>query len=142
MVETGYSSFSTTVDKTNRFLREIEGANGWSKDNRNRSYAALRAVLHTLRDRLTVDEAAQLAAQLPLLVRGIFYDGWNPSSVPIKAGKEEFLKRIRCELPYDPDGDVEPLVRTVLDVVKRHIAPGEWEDIRCSMPKNLASMLP
>lgn len=31
--------------------------------------------LHALQDRLTVQEGADLAAQLPLLVKGIFYDG-------------------------------------------------------------------
>jgi uncharacterized protein (DUF2267 family) len=63
MVDTGFASFSATVDKTNQVLREIEEAFGWPKERRKQSYAALRAVLHALRDRLTVDEAAQFGAQ-------------------------------------------------------------------------------
>ncbi len=72
MTMTGLSSFDTTLEKTNHILREIEQAYGWPKDRRNQSYGALRAVLHALRDRLTVEVTAQLAAQLPLLVRGIY----------------------------------------------------------------------
>jgi uncharacterized protein (DUF2267 family) len=53
-------------------------AYGWPKERRNQSYAALGAVLHALRDRLTVEETAQLGAQLPMLVRGIFYAEWDP----------------------------------------------------------------
>src|SRR5690606_28737777 len=73
MGATGHSTFDKTVDKTNHVLKEIEQAYGWPKERRNHSYDALRAVLHALRDRLTVDECADLAAQLPLLVRGVYY---------------------------------------------------------------------
>ncbi|MFO7249920.1 MAG: DUF2267 domain-containing protein [Actinomycetes bacterium] len=141
MADTGYSSFNTTVDKTNRVLNEIEHACGWTKAQRNRSYAALRAVLHAVRDRLTVDASAQFAAQLPMLIRGMYYDGWNPSAVPVKTDKEEFLARVRREYPFELDGDVEELVHAVLDTLKRHVTPGEWDHIRMSMGRKLASVL-
>jgi len=142
MADTGYSSFNTTVDKTNRVLNEIEQACGWTKDQRNRSYAALRAVLHAVRDRLTVDASAQLAAQLPLLIRGIYYDGWNPSSVPVKADKEEFLQRIRREFPFPiNDEDVEKITHVVLSTLKQHVTAGEWDHIRMNMGRKLASMV-
>jgi uncharacterized protein (DUF2267 family) len=143
MADTGYSSFNTTVDKTNRVLNEIERACGWTKAQRNRSYAALRAVLHAVRDRLTVDASAQFAAQLPMLIRGMYYDGWNPSSVPVKADKEEFLDRVRREYPFELDGevDVEGLVHAVMDTLKHHVTEGEWDHIRMSMGRKLASVL-
>ena len=124
MADTGYSSFNTTVDKTNRVLNEIEQACGWTKAQRNRSYAALRAVLHAVRDRLTVDASAQFAAQLPMLIRGMYYDGWNPSAVPVKTDKEEFLARVRREYPFELDGDVEELVHAVLDTLETPRHPG------------------
>jgi len=37
-------------------------------------------------DRLPITIAANFAAQLPELLRGVFYDGWSPSRVPIKFG--------------------------------------------------------
>lgn len=141
MADTGYSSFNTTVDKTNRILNEIEEACGWTKDQRNRSYAALRAVLHAVRDRLTVDASAQFAAQLPMLIRGIYYDGWNPSSVPFKADKEEFFDRVKREYPFEPDDDLKEITQAVLSVLKKHVTSGEWDHIRMSMGKKLASVL-
>jgi uncharacterized protein (DUF2267 family) len=141
MVETGYRSFDTTVDKTNQVLRDIEEAYGWPKERRNQSVAALRTVLHALRDRLTVEESAQLAAQLPMLIRGIYFEGWDPSRVPVKAGREEFLRRIREEFRYDVQGGVESVVRTVIGALRRYVTDDEWDDIRASMPKDLAPIL-
>lgn len=142
MAETGYSSFDTTVQKTNRILKEIEQAYGWPKERRNMSYAALRAVLHALRDRLTVQETAHLAAQLPMLVRGIYYHNWDPSEVPVKMDREEFLERVQEEFPYEVVGGVERLVQTVLQALRLYVTEGEWEIIKSNMPKDLAPLLP
>jgi len=141
MAETGFSSFSTTVDKTNRVLKEIEEANAWPRERRNESYAALRAVSHALRDRLTVEETAHLAAQLPMLIRGLYYEGWNPARVPVKMNKEQFLERVRRDFPFDVGDDVEPLVHSVLRSLSLHITDGEWKNIKSSVPKGLAAVL-
>jgi len=142
MAQTGFTSFNTTVDKTNHLLHEIEESFGWPKDRRNQSYAALRGLLHALRDRLTVEEAAQLGAQLPMLVRGIYYEGWDPSKVPVKMDRDEFLQRVRREFPYSIDSDIEAVVRAVLLALRHHVTEGEWDDIRASLPKNLAVATP
>ncbi|WP_055490744.1 DUF2267 domain-containing protein [Streptomyces sp. TP-A0356] len=142
MVETGFASFDTTVDKTNRLLKDIEESYGWPKERRNQSYAALRSVLHLLRDRLTVQEAAHLGAQLPMLVRGFYYEGWDPDRAPEKVGKQEFLERLRQQFPYEVQGGMEELARTVLRALSRHVTEGEWEDIKSVLPKDLAELLP
>jgi uncharacterized protein (DUF2267 family) len=142
MSATGYATFDTTLEKTNGILKQIERTYDWPKERRNQSYNALRAVLHAVRDRLTVEEAAQLSAQLPLLVRGIYFEGWAPSRVPVKMHREEFLKRIRDEFPYEVPGGVEHLFDTVVQALRRHITAGEWEDVRANLPKDVVAVLP
>jgi uncharacterized protein (DUF2267 family) len=142
MTATGFTTFDTTVHKTNQVLKEIEETYGWSRELRHQSYSALRAVLHALRDRLTVDEASDLAAQLPLLIRGLYYEGWDPSKVPVKMSKEEFLDRVRRELGFEVEGGIEQLVSTVLRALGRYVTDGEWQDIRSSLPRDLASVIP
>jgi uncharacterized protein (DUF2267 family) len=137
MANTGFATFDTTVDKTNRILREIEEAYGWPSERRQQSYMALRVVLHALRDRLTVEESAQLAAQLPMLIRGLYYSEWDPSLVPLKMDSDEFYARVRQEFIFDIDGTIPQLVHTVLDKLRKHVTDGEWEDIKSSMPKGL-----
>lgn len=146
MVDTGFAPLSATVDKTNRVLRDIEESFGWPKERRNQSYAALRAVLHAVRDRLTVDEAAHVAAQLPVLIRGIYYGGWDPSRAPQKMSREEFLERVRKEFPFSLDADdldagSEELVRSVVGALRRHLSAGEWSDVVSSLPKKLKPLL-
>jgi uncharacterized protein (DUF2267 family) len=142
-MDTGYSTFNSTVHKTNRVLRDIEEAYGWRKELREQSYSALRAVLHALRDRLTVQEAADLAAQLPMLVRGLFYEAWDPSRVPVKMHKDEFLERIRRHLSFElPDDNIERCVRVVLGALGRFVTEGELEDIRAVMPRDIAVLVP
>ncbi|MFF0065377.1 DUF2267 domain-containing protein [Streptomyces sp. NPDC005279] len=142
MVATGFSSFDTMVDKANRLLKEIEQAFGWPKERRNQSYAALRGVLHALRDRLSVDETAHFGAQLPTLIRGVYYDGWKPAETPVKMNREEFLARVKEEFPYAVEGGTEELVHTVLEVLKGHVSEGEWGALKAHMPKSLATVLP
>jgi uncharacterized protein (DUF2267 family) len=141
MADTGFSSFSATVDKTNHILKDIEQAYGWPKERRNQSYAALRAVLHALRDRLTIEESAHLATQLPMLVRGIYYHAWKPSRVPEKMHKQEFLQRVGQEFPFEVEGGIERLTQAVLQALKHHVTDGEWENVKHSLPKDLASLL-
>jgi uncharacterized protein (DUF2267 family) len=142
MSTTGFASFDSTLEKTNHVLRDIEEHYGWTKEQRSRSYGALRSVLHTLRDRLTVQECADLSAQLPMLIRGIYYEAWNPSHVPVKLRREEFLERVAAQLPYEVEGKVEELVQTTLQALRRHITEGEWADIKDSVPKDVAEVLP
>ena len=59
------------------------------------AWKALRAVLHTVRDRLPLDVAVHFGAQLPMLIRGMYYEGWEPSKVPIKMTRESFLAAIQ-----------------------------------------------
>jgi uncharacterized protein (DUF2267 family) len=113
---------------------------GWDK-RRNQSYAALRVVLHELRDRLTVEEAADFAAQLPLLIKGIFYDGWRPAAVPRKIDREQFLEDIRTTFRFSMDRSIDEMVHVVLQALRKHVSEGELEDIRSILPRDLASML-
>ncbi|MEV7328330.1 DUF2267 domain-containing protein [Micromonospora sp. NPDC093244] len=142
MADTMISAFESSLDKTNLILKDIEAAYGWPKDRRNQSYAALRTVLHLLRDRLPVNESVEFAQQLPVLVRGIYFDGWNPSDVPIKLNRDDFLYEVRQGFPYDVDGGPERVTQVVLDTLRRHITQGEWQDVKETMPKDLATFFP
>jgi uncharacterized protein (DUF2267 family) len=120
MAEQLHSAFESSMDKTNVILKDIENAYGWPKEKRNQSYAALRTVLHLLRDRMPVQESVEFAAQLPVLVRGIYFEGWKPMDVPVKLNRDDFLLEVRRHFPYDVEGGTG-VVQVVLDTLRQHV---------------------
>jgi uncharacterized protein (DUF2267 family) len=112
---------------------------GWP--DKHRAYVALRAVLHALRDRLSVDQAAALGAQLPLLVRGLYYEGWHPAGKPSKERrKEEFLAHVRQELRNHPDIDPEGAARAVFRVLAKHVSVGEVQHVKITLPEEIRTL--
>lgn len=140
MSQTGLSAFDSTIHTTNVWLQDLMDYLG---TDRQRAYLALRAVLHALRDRLTVEEAADLAAQLPMLVRGFYYEGWHPHGKPLKERtREEFLALVAGAFQDDPCVDLEGVVRAVFQVLARHLSAGEIEDIKSSLPAAIRALWP
>lgn len=141
MSQTGLKPFDSTIQTTNIWLNDILERLGWQDSYR--AYHALRAVLHALRDRLTVEQAAALAAQLPMLVRGFYYEGWHPHGKPVKERhKEEFLAHIADAFRDDPDVDPEQVTRAVFQVLAKHVTVGEIESVKQSLPTELRSLWP
>jgi uncharacterized protein (DUF2267 family) len=138
---TGLDVFDTTVHKTHVWLNDIMQELGW--EDRYKAYLGLRTTLHALRDRLTVEETAQLAAQLPMLIRGLYYEGWDPTGKPQKVRhKAAFLTPIREHFQDDWDVDPEEVARAVLQVLTQHVSEGEIADIKHLFPIELRALWP
>lgn len=132
-------SFDGTLEKANDWLADVQHLLGIHDSHR--ALAALRATLHALRDRLGVEEAAQLGAQLPLLIRGLYYENWKPAATPVRIRRaEEFLAYVARD--YGRDGETEDVVRAVLRVLARHVSPGELESIRHALPRAIGQFVP
>ena len=140
MSTTTIKAFDTTLQLTYVWLHEL--AEQMGTQDRHRAYHALWAVLHALRDRLTVEEVAALGAQLPLLVRGIYYEGWHPGNKPLKTRREDFLAAIRAAFRDDPDIDPEEVIQAVFLLLSRHVTVGEIESVKHLLPAKLRSLWP
>lgn len=140
MSATGLEVFDTTIQKTNGWLKELMEI--LDSDSRQEAYLVLRATLHALRDRLTIDETAQLAAQLPMLVRGFYYEGWDPSDKPLKERhQDEFLGGINRQLTPSAV-EAETAARAVFLLLANRISEGEIEDIEHVLPKEIRELWP
>ncbi|MFH9352269.1 DUF2267 domain-containing protein [Kitasatospora sp. NPDC017646] len=93
-----------------------------------------------LRDRLPTDVVAHLGAQLPTLVRGVFYEGWNPHPTPAKFDRQEYLDRFSHEASL-PAEDAEDIVRAVTRAVFLHIPPEQLEHVFDTLPHDLRSLV-
>jgi uncharacterized protein (DUF2267 family) len=138
--KTHVAPFDSTLQTTNIWLNEIQEQLGWGEDHQ-RAYHALRAVLHALRDRLPVDHAAALAAQLPMLIRGFYYEGWHPHGKPVKERhKDAFLAHIAADFREEPYADPERVAKAVLRVLSKHVSSGEIDRVKGSLPTEIRSL--
>lgn len=97
MSATGLDTFDRTIHETNHWLRIVMAE--LKTDNRRQAYAALRASLHALRDRIGPENAVHFGAQLPILLRGIYYEGWRPSETPTRERRlDDFLAYVESLL--------------------------------------------
>jgi uncharacterized protein (DUF2267 family) len=128
--------------KSNLWISKLSDELGWA--NAPLTLLGLRAVLHALRDRLPPDEAVELSAQMPLIIKGVYFDGWDPSATPVKARtKEEFLGLVRIRLQRAArDVDAERLTRAVFRLIADRVSEGEIRDVRGMLPSEVAELWP
>jgi uncharacterized protein (DUF2267 family) len=134
----GLSVFDRTVQVTNIWLDEIMEKLG---PDRQISWKVLSTVLHKLRDMLQPNLAAHLGTQLPLLVRGVYYDLYAPSKQPTSLrDREDFVSEVEKWLwdirPVDPLLAIE----TVFGVLNRHLSAGEVAKVREALPASTRSL--
>lgn len=123
--------FEHTVQTTHEWLADV--AEVFGTHDQRFALRVVRAWLHALRDRMTVFEAVNFGAQLPELLRGIYYDGWSPSRVPMKYGPEEFAARFAAEARI-PVSDVNWTAARIALVMQAHLSPGQLEHALAQLP--------
>jgi len=138
MSTTGLAVFDETIHKTNAWLKEISQTLDCDQHG---SYQALRAVLHCLRDRLIDDEVTHLGDQLPMLVRGIYYQAGDRQGNRRRIrSREEFLARIAANLA---NASIEPeeAARAVFQVLENHVTRGEALRVIGELPHDIRVLL-
>jgi uncharacterized protein (DUF2267 family) len=128
-----------TVAKTYEWLKQV--AERDEVDDVHRAYHVLRAVLHALRDRVEPNVAAHVAAQLPLLVRGIFYEGWEPAKTPMRMSLTEFLARVEKEAGLKGTSEAEEAARAVMVVCWAELGEGTMGHLISVLPSDFAVLM-
>ncbi|MBX6751810.1 MAG: DUF2267 domain-containing protein [Micromonosporaceae bacterium] len=128
------SHYAHAVHRASVWVADVAAALG----TQDRHYArrVLRAWLHTLRDRLTIDAAAKFGQQLPELLRGTYYDGWEPSRVPMRYNAAEYVQRFAAEAMVPPS-EVPAIAATVTHVITDHMSPGQVAEALAELPAGL-----
>lgn len=137
----GLEGLDHTVQLTHIWINDLDERLQWN--NKARSYRLLKAVLHAIRDSLRVDEAANLGAQLPGLLRGAYYEQWHPAATPIKSRTiEEFLARVNESFRRDPLPQPAQSIIAVLQLLSAKITEGEIDDVRGCLPEAVRNIWP
>jgi len=137
---TTISDLNATVAAAEDWINDLMRHLGWQ--DRARVFLALLATLHALRDCLARDEAIYIGAQLPTLLRGLYYEGWHPSARPATKSRNAFLERIHDGVHRDPGVDTEQVARAVFALLAARLPAAEIEDAKAATPSVLHNLWP
>lgn len=138
MSRTGVDSLDRSIERTNQWLGDV--ASSFETEDRKLAYRVTRSWLHTLRDRLPVTVAAHLAAQLPELLRGVFYEGWNPSKVPAKYDRDEYITRFARNAQIH-NTEVRNASQLVTSAMRRHLSDGVVNEAFGVLPADIRELI-
>ena len=137
---TAIAELEKSVHVTEKWIDDVARRLGWR--DRERGYLALVATLHALRDSLPAHEAAFLGDFLPVLLRGLYYEGWRLPKYSSFRSQDAFLERVREGVHRDPAVDAEPVAKVILAQLAEHLPASELEDVRAVTPKALRAFWP
>lgn len=132
-------TFEQTARKSSEWVAEVMAKLG--TENPADGLQALRAGLHVIRDRLPPAEVVDLGAQLPMAIRGLYYEGWRWPAEPANIRDLEGLKAAVHE-HLDATSALDPLavLRAVITVLAWHVSGGEIDHVTSVMPKKIAAL--
>jgi uncharacterized protein (DUF2267 family) len=141
MSAVGLESIEHTVELTHRWINDLDARLGW--ENKPRSFRLLRTVLQALRDWLSVNVAANFGAQLPELLRGVYYEHWRPIATPVKERhKADFIARVEKAFKADPIVFTSEAVTAVFELLSEKLTAGEIEHVRHVLPADIRALWP
>lgn len=140
---TDITILNKNINKTHEWLNDIEQNAGLHEEDKKRVLSFLRAVLHCLRDHLPINNLAHFSAQLPIVIRGLLFEGWNPEHIPMTARKEgQFLEYIIKQLPINYQNmDIENYTKAVFKTIYKMVDLQEVEKLAKVLPKDIRRLL-
>lgn len=133
--------FERTTHEAHEWVNDIAGRTGWT--NEREVLHLMRSVLCKIRDHLPVNEMAQFSAQLPIILRGMFFEGWQPKKTPVRERHAaDFVAAVEKEIGDVMDYRGPADVQAVFGVINNHITRGEVADVRACLPQELREMWP
>jgi uncharacterized protein (DUF2267 family) len=132
--------FGGAIQVAEEWIDDLTRRLGWH--DREKVYLAFVATLHALRDSLPIHEAVFLGDYLPILLRGLYYEGWRLSKYSSFKNRDAFLERIQEGVHRDPGIDAEHVARAVLALLAERLPASELEDVKAVTPKALRAFWP
>lgn len=140
---TGLDVFDSTIQRTNSWLKDLMLELN-SSDHR-KTYLIFRSVLHALRDHLAEDEAVYIGEQLPMLIRGMYFEHWDPHGKPLPLrNRNDFFAALSTYMARDGDStsNAETAARAVFRLLDRKATDGEMQDVQQVIPPALLDLWP
>ena len=137
----GLEVIDLAAQTAHEWVNELAGRLDWV--SKRSALRLFRVTMHQIRDHLLLDEVAQFSAQLPLLIRGMFFEGWVPKRTPVKERHAKtFVQAIEAQLADTDDYRGQEDITYVFHLLNAHLSAGEIEDVRASLPSEIRDFWP
>ncbi|UWQ14241.1 DUF2267 domain-containing protein [Aliiroseovarius sp. M344] len=137
----GLEVIDRTVHLTHEWINELTERLDWT--SAHDALRLMRATLTAVRDHISHEEAAQLSAQMPLLIRGMFFEGWQPAQTPMRdRNVDHFISRIETTFGASTEYRGPEDITTVFKLLNARISDGEVKDVRGALPEAIRSLWP
>lgn len=137
----GLEVIDHTVQLTHEWINELRDRLDWysSRD----ALRLMRVTLAQVRDHITHEEIAQLSAQMPLLVRGMFFEGWTPAKTPVKdRSADTFIEMIEEQVSEVQEWRGAADITAVFEMLNARISAGEIANVKANLPKHIRALWP
>lgn len=137
----GLEVIDHTVQLTHEWINELRDRLDWfsSRD----ALRLMRVTLAQIRDHITHEELAQLSAQMPLLVRGMLFEGWSPAHTPVKdRSADRFIEMIEEQVSEVQEWRGVADITAVFETLNSRISEGEISDVKANLPKHIRALWP
>lgn len=137
----GLEVIDHTVQLTHEWINELRERLAWSSSRD--ALRLLRVTLVQVRDHLGHEEVAQLSAQMPLLIRGMFFEGWKPAQTPLRDRKlDHFIAAIEDQVSEVMDWRGRQDILAVFKTLNNRISEGEIRDVKAALPEGIRELWP
>ncbi|MFW5688518.1 MAG: DUF2267 domain-containing protein [Spirochaetota bacterium] len=139
--------FNQYAQDGNEFMHRLARELG-HPDREDQAAILLRAVLHALRDRISMQENLHVVSQLPMFLKGVYVDQWSYSEeLDRLKTADEFARRVEenqeqlGEQRFDWNASTQELITKVLASVEEYLTEGEVKDIKSELPDEIAALV-
>ncbi len=141
------TNFEKYANEGNKFVKDLAEHLGHPEEI-SRTEMILRAVLHSLRDRLTTGESLNFISQLPMMIKALYVDNWKYHEKPLRLNTlDEFTELVKekqstyGETDFDWQKSTEEIVRIVLSDIGKYVSEGEAKDAAAQLPEELQNLI-
>lgn len=141
-------NFEKFTQDAYEYMNELS-ANLGHPDEQNRVLIIWRAVLHSIRDRITLGESFQLFAPLPMIFKGVYVEGWQYSTKPSKNfdSIKEFKNEVKAlqsqygEAEFSWSKSTEEIISITINSLDRYLEDEQLEHIKGQMPVEIKDIV-
>jgi len=140
-------NFNQYALEANSFIKEYAEQIDMAEDH-GKATGILTAVLHGLREIISVEESLQLISQFPMFLKAVYVNGWSINKTKTKVKyMPQFVDLVRSfdgaasNNDFVSDEIAEHYINTTFFALRKYVSAGELQDIRDNLSKNLKNMI-